>query len=85
MVTVWSALTFRLKALLRSGGASFYDPQGYFVKTPMVSLVAIGQGFGESDQAGDRRTSTLHRGINAALALGGFDSQSATGERSTLG
>ena len=35
---VWS----RLRALLQLGGATFYDAEGYFVKTPMVALVAIG-------------------------------------------
>jgi len=38
----------RLRALLQLGGATFYDAEGYFVKTPMVALVAIGDsGFGE--------------------------------------
>ena len=32
----------RLRALLQTGGATFYDAEGYFVKTPMVALVAIG-------------------------------------------
>ena len=39
----------RLRALLESGGASFYDDDGNdstkrnFLKAPMVSLVAVGQ------------------------------------------
>lgn len=32
----------KLRTLLQLGGASFYDAEGYFVKTPMVSLVAVG-------------------------------------------
>jgi len=32
----------KLKALLQSGGAKFYDAENYFVKTPMVALVAVG-------------------------------------------
>lgn len=32
----------KLRALLQLGGATFYDAEGYFVKTPMVALVAIG-------------------------------------------
>lgn len=32
--------------MLQSGGATFYDAEGYFVKTPMVALVAVGLGIG---------------------------------------
>lgn len=32
----------KLRALLQTGGATFYDAEGYFVKTPMVALVAVG-------------------------------------------
>eukprot|EP00438_Fugacium_kawagutii_P017214 Skav235574 [mRNA] locus=scaffold612:45433:50167:+ [translate_table: standard] len=46
-VDQWSFFGPVLRALLQSGGATFYDEEGYFVKTPMVALVAVGVGIGE--------------------------------------